>query len=68
MFERPWLIGGVGIAYGYLKAAATRHPRYEDPDYLRYLRRFELSTLVLGRRRTLAFMNRRVRERAQRRS
>lgn len=61
MFERPWLVGGVGIAYGYLKAAATRHPRYSDPEYLETLRRFELSSLLMGRRRALDFWNRRVR-------
>jgi poly-beta-1,6-N-acetyl-D-glucosamine synthase len=66
MFERPWLVGGVGIAYGYLKAAATRHPRYSDPEYLRYLRGYELSSLVLGKRRALDWFNSRVRKRAKR--
>jgi poly-beta-1,6-N-acetyl-D-glucosamine synthase len=67
MFERPWVVGGIGIAYGYLKAAATRHPRYSEPEYLRHLRSFELSSLVLGRRRTLEWMNRRAREKARQR-
>jgi poly-beta-1,6-N-acetyl-D-glucosamine synthase len=66
MFERPWVVGGVGIAYGYLKAAATRHPRYSEPEYLRYLRGYELSSLVLGKRRALDWFNRRVRKRVQR--
>jgi glycosyltransferase involved in cell wall biosynthesis len=66
MFERPWIIGGVGIAYGYLKAAATRHPRYQDREYLRYLHGYELSSLLLGKRRALEWFNRRVRRRVQR--
>jgi glycosyltransferase involved in cell wall biosynthesis len=62
MFERPWVISGVGICYGYLKAAMTRHPQYDDRDYLRYLRRYELLSLVMGKRRALEAYNRRIRE------
>lgn len=62
-YERPWLVGGVGIAYGYLKAALTRHARYADPDYLRHLRRYELLSLVLGKRRTMELYHQRIRSR-----
>jgi hypothetical protein len=62
MFERPWLVGGVGIAYGYLKAALTRHPQYADRNYLRHLRRYELMSLMLGKRRALGIYNKRIRE------
>jgi glycosyltransferase involved in cell wall biosynthesis len=68
MFERPWVLCGVAIAYGYLRAALTRHPRYRDREYLRYLHRYEFWSLVLGKRRALERLNRRVRERAQRRA
>ena len=61
MFQRPWVVGGVGIAYGYLKAALTRHPRYDDKAYLRHVRRYELLSLLLGRRRALETFNRRIR-------
>lgn len=66
MFERPWVIGGVGIACGYAMAAATGHRRHDDPEYLRYLRRYELSSLVRGRRRTLERYNRGIRRAAPR--
>jgi len=62
MFERPWIICGVGIAVGYLRAAIGRHPRYNNPDYLRYLRRFEFLALVLGKRRALDLFNKRIRD------
>lgn len=51
--QRPWVVGGVGIAYGYAKAAATRHERYEDQEYLHHLHRFERESLFFGRKRTL---------------
>ena len=68
MLERPWLVGGIGIAYGYVRAALSRHPRYGDPEYLRYLRRYELLSLVMGKARALRMYNRRIRERAPARS
>jgi glycosyltransferase involved in cell wall biosynthesis len=61
MFQRPWFVGGVGIAYGYLKAALARHPRYGDTAYLRHLRRYELLSLIFGRRRVLETFNSRIR-------
>jgi hypothetical protein len=62
MIERPFVIGGVGIAYGYLKAALSRHHRYDDPEYLRYLRRYELRSLLFGRKQTLEQYNGEIRE------
>lgn len=60
-FESPYLIGGLGIAWGYFKALVTGHPRYENPEYRRYLRRFERAQLVSGKRRALVKENERVR-------
>ncbi len=59
--EPPWLLGGGGILYGYVKAAIGGHPRYENPEYRRYLRRFELAQLVLGKRRATERENARIR-------
>lgn len=59
--EPPWLWGGLGITWGYLKAAASGHPRYSNPEYRRYLRRFERAQLTLGKRRATARENERIR-------
>jgi len=53
MSERPFVISGIGILVGFLKAALAREPRFHDPAYLRFFRRFERSTLLAGKRRTL---------------
>ena len=58
--ERPFLLGGLGILWGYVKAGLERAPRMDDPAYLRQLRRFELESLVLGKRRTVARHNERI--------
>ncbi len=62
MFERPWIIGGLGILLGYLRAAISRHPRYDDPEYLAYFRRTERRALLRGRGRTLEELNVAIRE------
>ena len=61
--EPPYLYGGLGISWGYLRAALTGHPRYDNPEYRRYLRRFERAQLLMGKRRALARENERVRRR-----
>jgi hypothetical protein len=59
--EPPYLHGGLGILRGYFKAMFTGHARYGDLDYLRYLRRFEARSLLLGKRRALRYENERIR-------
>ncbi|MAT84338.1 MAG: glycosyl transferase family 2 [Gammaproteobacteria bacterium] len=63
MFERPYIISGIGIVVGYLQAVRARETRYENPDYLKFFRRYELESLFLGRGRTTAKFDREVRER-----
>jgi len=63
--EPPWIAAGACIAYGYARAVITRHSRYDDPDYLRWVRRYELESLLTGKRRTLERYERRIREASQ---
>ncbi len=60
-FEPPWLWGGVGITLGYLRAAVSGHARYDNPEYRRYLRRFEREQLLLGKKRATERENARIR-------
>lgn len=53
MLEKPYVIGGWGILWGYLKAMFSRAPRFEDREFRRFLRRFELQSLFFGKRRTV---------------
>lgn len=54
MLERPFLIGGLGILIGYIEAWRDELPRYGDSEYLRHLRRYELTSLLIGKRRTMS--------------
>jgi len=53
MFEKPYFIGGWGILWGYLKAMFTGKPRFENKEFRNFLRRFELQSLIFGKRRTV---------------
>ena len=45
MFERPFVIGGLWILLGYWLAGLRRIERYNDPDFRRFLRRWQLARL-----------------------
>jgi glycosyltransferase involved in cell wall biosynthesis len=51
-FQRPWVIGGLLILAGYLGGYLRRPPRYEDPGFRRFLRRWQLRRLGLIRDRS----------------
>jgi glycosyltransferase involved in cell wall biosynthesis len=52
MFEKPYILGGLNILLGYLHAALTRAPRYQDSRFHTHLRHWQLAELgqrILGR-------------------
>jgi poly-beta-1,6-N-acetyl-D-glucosamine synthase len=59
--ERPYVFGGLAILWGYFKAMVDGHPRYQNAEYISYLRKFEREQLLHGKRRALAAENQRVR-------
>lgn len=61
--EPPYIVGGIALFFGYLRALITGHQRYDNPQYRRYLRRFELAQLMRGKARALREENQRVYQR-----
>ena len=45
MAERPWVLGGLCILFGYMAAWATRKPRYGDSTFRRHLHRWQMREL-----------------------
>ncbi len=43
--ERPWLLGGLCLMAGYAGAWIKGMPRYDDPDFRRFLHRWQLAEL-----------------------
>src|SRR5688572_16250082 len=68
MFEKPYVISGIGILVGYIGAAFRRETRFENADYLRFFRRYEFESLLFGRDRTMRKFNARVRARSSQRA
>jgi glycosyltransferase involved in cell wall biosynthesis len=60
-FEHPVVIGSVAMLWGYARSALMRLPRYEDPVFRRFLRRFQYSCLVRGKAAAIAELNARQR-------
>jgi cellulose synthase/poly-beta-1,6-N-acetylglucosamine synthase-like glycosyltransferase len=51
--ERPFLLGGLAIFWGWLRSALKCMPRYEDPNFRRFLRRYHRRALLIGKRRAV---------------
>ena len=60
--DRPLILNSLAVLYGYVRARFRREPTFGDAVYREYLRRFEWSSLILGKRRTVERFNRRIRE------
>jgi glycosyltransferase involved in cell wall biosynthesis len=50
-FRSPYLIGAVGLGYGFLRGYLKHTPRVEDREFIRYLRHQQMSRLL--RRETI---------------
>ena len=49
MTRPPLLLGGAAMWWGYVKAMLTGQPRYEDPEFRRYLRAYQWEALRRGK-------------------
>jgi biofilm PGA synthesis N-glycosyltransferase PgaC len=59
MTRPPRIVGGLGMLWGYLKSAITRRPRYDDPAFVAFLRRFQWECLRYGKTAALERINQR---------
>jgi glycosyltransferase involved in cell wall biosynthesis len=50
LFEHPVLHGSAAMVWGYFSSAARGVRRYEDPEFRRFLRRYQRDCLLLGKR------------------
>ncbi len=54
MTRPPLLIGGLAMWWGYVKAMLGGERRYEDREFRSFLRRYQWSSLLRGKRATVA--------------
>lgn len=58
--EKPYVLGGLYILYGWLKSALQNKPRYDDPAFRRFLRRYHRRALIVGKKKAIAELNERI--------
>jgi hypothetical protein len=51
--QRPYVLGGLAMLWGWIKSALERKPRYEDAEFRRFLRRYQRRVLLVGKKRAL---------------
>ncbi len=51
--EKPYLLGSAAMVWGWLKSALQRKPRYDEPGFRAFLRRYQWRALVFGKRRAV---------------
>lgn len=65
MAHPPYLLGGAAMWWGYVRSALARRPRYHDPAFRRFLRRYQRDCLWRGKRRATAALHARMTGEAQ---
>jgi poly-beta-1,6-N-acetyl-D-glucosamine synthase len=53
MRQKPYVLGGLAMLWGYLNSALHRKPRYEDPGFRKFIRRYQRRALLVGKKRAL---------------
>jgi glycosyltransferase involved in cell wall biosynthesis len=51
MLRRPIVIGGLAMWWGYVSSLLRRAPRYEEPGFRQFLRRYQWDCLIRGKAR-----------------
>lgn len=59
MTRPPLLLGGLAMWWGFLKAMLAQRPRYDDPEFRQFLRRYQWECLLRGKRRATEELDRR---------
>ena len=51
--RKPYVLGSLAMFWGWIRAAITRTPRYEDAAFRKFLRRYQWRALLFGKKRAL---------------
>jgi GT2 family glycosyltransferase len=51
--EKPYVVGSLAMLWGWLSSALQGKPRFADPEFRRFLRRYQWRALLRGKRRAL---------------
>ena len=60
MNEKPHVLGSLAMLWGWIKSALQGKPRYEDPEFRRFLRRYQMRALLVGKSRAIEEIHREI--------
>ena len=53
MAEKPYVIGGLAMIWGWLRSALRMLPRYEDAQFRAFLRQYQRRALIVGKEKAI---------------
>jgi biofilm PGA synthesis N-glycosyltransferase PgaC len=56
--QKPYLLGSLAMLWGWLQSALQGKPRYENPQFRAFLRRYQWRSLLLGKKRAIEDIHR----------
>jgi hypothetical protein len=59
--KAPVLVGGAAMWWGYVESMLARKERFDDPAFRRFLRRYQLACMVVGKDRATKWLDERQR-------
>lgn len=57
MTRPPFVVGGLGMLWGYFRAMVTRMPRFPDAEVRRFIQRYQYACLAMGKERATAWID-----------
>jgi len=51
--EKPYVLGGLAILWGWLRSMLQRKPRYNDLEFRKFLRQYQWRSLLVGKKRAI---------------
>jgi hypothetical protein len=56
--EKPYVLGSLAMLWGWLSSALQGKPRYDDPEFRNFLRRYQWRALWVGKKRAIEEIHR----------
>jgi len=56
--QPPYVLGSLAMLWGWIRSAVLGEPRYDNPEFHRFLRRYQRRALLVGKRRAIEEIHR----------
>jgi glycosyltransferase involved in cell wall biosynthesis len=51
--EKPYVLGSMAVLWGWIRSALQGKPRYNDLEFRRFLRSYQMSALLIGKKKAI---------------